>query len=103
MIFVIATIRCNEGCRGKYLEVLKANVPLVKGEKGCLQYAPSTDVDSGVAFQEDGVRDNIVTIIEGWENLDALYAHFKAPHMLTYREKCKGLVEKVTIQVVEPA
>ena len=45
----------------------------------------------------------MVTIVEAWESVDALRAHLKAPHMLTYREQVKDLVKEIKIQVLEPA
>jgi len=101
MIYVIATVDCKDNCKEAYLDVLSKNVSNVKAEKGCLRYEPTLDVDSGVAMQ-GGVRKNVVTIVEAWEDLDALHNHFKAPHMLAYREKAKDLVNQVTIQVLKP-
>ena len=45
----------------------------------------------------------IVTIIEKWESLAALRAHLTAPHMLTYREKVKDIVENVSLKVLQEA
>ena len=102
MIIVIAAVECKDNCKESYLDVLLLNVPNVKAEKGCLQYEPTIDVDSGIEMQ-GGVRKNVVTIVEAWEDIDALHNHFKEPHMLAYREKVKDLVNKVTIQVLKPA
>jgi quinol monooxygenase YgiN len=101
MIYVIATIECNEGCREDFLEIFRKNIPNVKAEKGCLQYEPTVDIDSGLPVQ-GGVREDVATVVESWESLDALHEHFKAPHMLTYREAVKDLVKEVRIQVVTP-
>jgi quinol monooxygenase YgiN len=101
MIYVIATVECKEGCKEKYLEVLRANVPLVKAENGCIGYDATLDLPSGIPIQGEA-RANVVTIVESWKDLDALHAHFKAPHMLTYREKAKDLVKGVSIQVLRP-
>ena len=100
MIYVIATVTCKEGMRDAYLEVLRSNVPHVKAEAGCEQYETTVDVASGIPIQ-GAVRDNVVTIVEAWKDLDALFAHFKAPHMLAYREKAKDLIEEVSIQVLK--
>jgi len=101
MIYVIATIECNPGCREAYLEIFRKNIPNVKAEKGCLLYEPTVDVDSGLSVQVN-IREDVVTIVESWESVEALHEHFKAPHMLTYREAVKDLVKEVRIQVLTP-
>jgi len=102
MIYVIATVELKPECRAAYLEVLLGNVAAVKAEKGCLEYAPTIDVQTDIAMQET-YNDNVVTIIEAWDDIAALKNHFNEPHMLAYREKVKDLIQKVTIQVLQPA
>ena len=89
MIHVIATIELKPGCREEYLQALKSNVPLVKAEDGCLAYEPAVDFDAGLPVQ-GALRENVVTLVEAWENLDALHAHLKTPHMASYREAVPG-------------
>ena len=102
MIYVIAGIELNEGCKDEFLEIFKGNVPKVRAENGCIKYEPTVDVDSGIPIQ-GALRENLVTIVEAWESVDALHAHLQAPHMLTYREQVKDLVKEIKIQVLEPA
>jgi len=40
MIFVIATIEVKPGKREAFLAEFNKNVPNVRAEKGCLEYAP---------------------------------------------------------------
>ena len=101
MIQVIATIELKPGCRDEFLPQLKANVPKVKAEDGCLAYDPFVDVDSGLPVQGE-IRENVVTLVEVWRNIDALLAHLKTPHMADYREAVKDMVVNVTIQVLAP-
>jgi len=101
MIDVIATIRIRPGGREEFLEKFKINVPNVLAEDGCLRYQPSIDAKSGLAAQETDA--NTVTIVEQWESLDALHAHLAAPHMASYRETVKDLVEGVSLKVLEAA
>lgn len=100
MIYVIATIDLKEGRKGAFLEIFHRNIPNVKAEKGCINYEPTVDVDSGLPIQI-GLREDVVTIVEAWENLDALQAHLKMPHMAAYREEVKDLVNQVSLQVLE--
>ena len=102
MIHVIATIELKPGCRDKYLDILRQNIPSVKAEKGCLTYEPTVDIDTDIAIQKK-TGDDVVTLIEAWESVDALKKHFTEPHMLAYREKSKDLFKKVRIRVLQPA
>ena len=101
MIIVIASIHIKEARRSEFIDIFKANIPVVLEEKGCKQYVPSIDVPTGLPSQE--LNSNVVTIIEKWERLEDLQAHLSAPHMLTYREKVKDLVEKVSLKILEEA
>jgi quinol monooxygenase YgiN len=102
MIHVIATIKVKPGMREAYLGILKANVPKVLAEKGCIAYAPTVDVESGIPVQVD-LRPDVVTLVESWESLTDLQAHLKTPHMLAYREKVKDIVKNISLHVLTPA
>jgi quinol monooxygenase YgiN len=102
MIHVIATIELNEGKREAFLAEFHRNVPLVRAEAGCLEYGPTIDLPTGLAVQVPP-RDNVVTVVEKWASLDALRAHFVAPHMTEYRARVKDLVAAVKLQVLQPA
>ena len=101
MIQVIATIELRPDCLDEFLTILHENVPRVKAEEGCLAYEPMVDVDSGLPVQGK-IRQNTVTLVEAWVNLDALHAHLKAPHMATYRVAAKDYVQDVRLQVLRP-
>jgi quinol monooxygenase YgiN len=101
MIDVIASIRIRSGRREDFLREFNALTPDVLAEDGCIAYAATVDVDSGL---ENQVRDeDIVTIVEKWASLAHLRAHLKAPHMSAYRERVKDIVEGVTLKVLQPA
>jgi quinol monooxygenase YgiN len=102
MIHVIATVEVAEGKRAAVLAEFGRIVPLVRAETGCREYGPAVDVPSGLPSQGP-VRDDVITIVEKWESLDALLAHAQAPHMLEYRDRVKGLVLRVQLQVLQPA
>ena len=102
MIYVTAEIELADGSREQFLAHFQANVPNVLAEAGCLEYAPTIDLDTELAGQPPA-RVNCVTVVEKWESLDALQAHLVAPHMLTYRAKVKGMVTKATLRVLQPA
>jgi quinol monooxygenase YgiN len=101
MIHVVATITLNPGVRPQFLEVFRWLTPLVRAEAGCVEYQGTIDVPTTLVAQ-DAPRADAVIVVEKWENLDALYAHTKAPHMAEYREKVKDYVRGVSLQVTEP-
>jgi quinol monooxygenase YgiN len=101
MISVIASIRVKAGRRSEFLQIFKANVPKVREEKGCVEYFPAVDVDSGLPPQV--LDENRVTIIEKWESLEALRDHLTAPHMLAYKGKVKDIVEDLSLKVLQEA
>lgn len=102
MIYVIATIEIAEGKRDEFVDAFRANVPNVLAEEGCIEYEPTIDLSTDIAAQP-AARDNVVTVVEKWESLDALHAHLVAPHMLTYREGVKEIVKGASIQILEAA
>ncbi len=42
-------------------------------------------------------------MIEKWKSVEALHEHFKAPHMASYRENVKDMVQGVSIKVLKEA
>jgi len=102
MVYVIATIELNPGGKEKYLAELKRVMPLVHKEKGCLEYGPTVDVPTGIPIQVPQ-RENVVTLIERWESVDALKLHLTQPHYLEYRERVKDVLKGASIQVLTPA
>ncbi len=101
MIHVIATVEVRPGKRDALLAEFRKNVPNVRAERGCIEYGPTLDARTDIKAQIP-YRENAVTIVEKWESLEALNAHLAAPHMASYRERTKDLVEKVTLQILQP-
>ena len=101
MINVLAAIRVKPGRRDEFVRIFKTNIPNVLGEKGCIEYAPNIDLDADLAPQV--LDENIVTIVEKWDSLEALRGHLVAPHMAAYKEQVVDMVEGVEIKVLEEA
>ena len=101
MIHVVATITLNPGTRPAFLEVFRWLTPLVRTEAGCIEYQATIDVPTTIAVQE-GPRPDVVTVIEKWNSVEALYAHSAMPHMTEYRAKVKDYVVGVKLIVSEP-
>lgn len=102
MIHVIATISTAPGRRAEFLAAFRELVPQVKAEAGCIEYGPTVDVASGLGPQP-AVRDDVVTVVEKWQDLEALKRHLAAPHMSQFREQAKDLLAGLEIQVLAPA
>ena len=102
MIHVIASIEITPGRRDAFLEEFRKLVPSVLAEEGCIEYGPTVDAQTGLENQSIK-GENITTIMEKWESVDALKAHLVAPHMTEYREKVKDLVVGMTLHILEPA
>jgi len=101
MIHVIAIITTHPGQREKVLEAFRANVPAVRVEAGCIEYAAAVDLADGPAFQSTCGPDCFM-VIEKWESLDALMAHAAAPHMQAYGAKTRDMVANRAIHVLQP-
>ena len=99
MIRVVAVITTNPGRREELLAAFRANVPNVRAEKGCIEYAGHIDAANVGPFQTEYGPDSLV-VLESWESPDALRAHVTAPHMKAYSEKTKDLIANRTIQVL---
>jgi quinol monooxygenase YgiN len=101
-VYVVATITVKDGKRDEFVNIFKANVPNVLAEDGCIFYDPVVDVETGIGAQGE-LRANVMVVVEKWASLDHLKVHLKAPHMDTYREQVKDLVDAVDLKVMAAA
>jgi quinol monooxygenase YgiN len=99
MIHVIASIRVKTGRMNDLLEVFRSNAGSVRKERGCIRYIPTTGIDT--PFLPHAMDKDVLTIIEAWEDLDALRDHLASPGMAAYRERTKDLVEDRSIRVLQ--
>ncbi len=102
MICVLAAIEVNEGRRDDFLAIFRQLVPKVLAEEGCIEYGPMIDVETSIARQPE-LRENVVTVVEKWESIEALETHLMAPHMNEFRRSAEGLVAGTALQILEPA
>ena len=101
MIHVIASIRVKRGKVPEFLKVFRSIVPHVEKENGCIEYVPAVDIPTDLPTQLS--EENVVTVIEKWESLEALRTHLAAPHVLSYRERVREIVERVSLKVLTEA
>ncbi len=102
MVHVIAIITAKPGQRSHILEAIRANLPAVRAEEGCIEYGPAIDLPDVGAFQTKA-GDEVIFVIEKWASLDALRAHAAAPHMAAYAAKVKDLIAGRVIHVLGSA
>lgn len=102
MIHVLATIELVPGTQDAFLAEFRRIVPLVHAEAGCLEYRPAVDLPTGIPVQSP-VRNDVVTVVEEWQDLASLEAHLAAPHMAEYRTRVKDLVKRVELRILQPA
>src|SRR5436190_13368300 len=102
MIHVIAIITTKPGQRSSVLELFRANVPNVLAEKGCIEYQATVDFEPALGSQTQFGSETFV-VVEKWDSIEALQAHFKAPHMAAYGDKTRDLVASRVIHVLSPA
>jgi quinol monooxygenase YgiN len=99
MIHVLAEIRTHPGMREQFIADLRALEPEVRAEAGCIEYAGAIDTPTAIAVQAP-LRDDVVMVIEKWEDEAALSAHLDAAHMHAHRARVKGLVAGVSIHIL---
>jgi len=102
MICVIARIEVAAGRRDEFLARFHELVPKVLEEDGCLEYGPMIDVPTNICAQQPP-REDMVTVVEKWQSVEALEAHLMAPHMLEYRKSVKELVVGTSLEILSPA
>jgi quinol monooxygenase YgiN len=102
LVALLFPVPLSAGAREAFLAEFHRIVPPVRAGAGCLDYGPAIDVPSGLSVQPP-VRENVMTVIERWESLEALRAHLAASHMQDYRARVKDYVVRTQIQVLQPA
>ena len=101
MIHVIAIITAKPGKRDQILEALRANMPAVHAEQGCIEYGPAVDAEGIGGFQTTFGPDTFL-VLEKWESPDALAAHARSPHMAAYGARTKDMIASRVIHVLSP-
>jgi quinol monooxygenase YgiN len=99
MIRVVAVITAKSGRRDEILAAFRANVPAVRAEQGCVEYAAHVDASGIGPFQAKFGPDTFV-VLEIWSSPEALAAHIAAPHMAAYGKQTKELIASRAIHVL---
>lgn len=86
-IYVSAKIGVKPGSKDAWLNATKANLPLVRAEKGCIRYDLHQSLDNDTFL-----------FYEIWNNADALHAHAHSENMSRYHDATAQLVESVAVE-----
>jgi quinol monooxygenase YgiN len=101
MIFVLAALETAAGRRDDLIAMFRTLAPIVRAEKGCIEYNATVDTPSGLPPQ-DALRPNVVVVVEKWESVEALHAHLATSHMVDFGKQGAKIGLKMTLQVVTP-
>ena len=99
MINVIATVTVKKGKVPEFIKGFKANALKVRKEPGCVEYYPTVDIKTDLL--PSSFDENVVTIIEKWESMEALQNHVNAPHMKEQFKKDQEFVESMSARLLE--
>ncbi|NKE44030.1 antibiotic biosynthesis monooxygenase [Roseomonas frigidaquae] len=102
MIHVLAFITTKPGMRDAVLAEMRANIPAVLAEEGCLEYGPAIDAD-GIGPIQTAIGPDSFVVVEKWSSPETLAAHGAAPHMKAYGAKVRDMVASRVIHVLSPA
>ncbi len=81
MIIVAGSIRVDPTDLDAWLAAGRPMVEATNTEEGCIEYG----------FHQDIADPTHIVIFERWESMDALQAHFVAPHMAEFQEAIGSL------------
>ena len=101
MLTVIADITVHAGAVHKQnvLNAFAKIIPTVLQEQGCHVYQLLLDHDGGVDYQS---RDShVITMLEHWQDMDALNAHLQTPHMQAYQAEVANDVVSMQVRILE--
>ena len=101
MITVIASVTVKKGKVQEFLNGFKANALKVRKEPGCVEYYPTMDIKTDLL--PSSFDENVVTIIEKWESIEALQAHIKTPHMKEQFKRDEEFVESMSARLLKEA
>ena len=102
MIHVIATLRVDAARRDEFLQHFAELTPLVRAEKGCIEYGATIDAPTPLEAQQLA-GDDAVVVVEKWESVAALEAHLAQSHMADFAKKTSDMRRGLSLQVLQPA
>ena len=89
MISVVAKNIVKNNRTEEFKSLAKELIKETLKEKGCIEYS----------IYEDSEKNNILTFIEKWENMEVLKAHFETPHFKKIVPQFQELTEGGDINI----
>jgi len=99
MIHVIAHIETKPGQRAAALREIALVTPLVRAEKGCIEYIPVVDVE-GAGPNYAPIGPDAFAVVEKWATIEDLRAHSASPHMAAFGAKVRDLIARRAVHVL---
>ena len=102
MIHVVAHIGTKPGQREAVLREFAQIVPVVRAEKGCIEYVPVIDAEGAGAITTPLGPDSFA-VVEKWATMADLQAHAAAPHMAAYGARVRDMIASRAVHVLSAA
>lgn len=99
MITVVTTVGIKKDKKADFLKLFKDVLPKIKQELGCIEYFAAIDIDSKIPIQI--MEENVIMILEKWDDIKSLYAHLNSEHMKKYLKQVETFVTNVSIKVLQ--
>lgn len=93
MIYLIATLTIKPGSMDAIYEAVMPCIEATREEAGCISY----DLHRSIS------NENKLVFVEKWKDRAALDAHFKAPHLIAWRDAGGQYFVDRKIEIIEPA
>jgi quinol monooxygenase YgiN len=101
MLHVVPFITTKPGMRDAVPQEFRSNMPAVRAEEGCIEYATVIEVPTFGPFQAELGPDTFV-VVEKWASTEALNAHAASAHMKAYTARTADMIETRVIHVLSP-
>lgn len=98
MLNVIAIMNARPAKRDELLRLLRAIVPEVRRENGCIEFGPP--VIDAPGYDQATFGPNKIVVIEKWSSSQALDAHAKAKHMVEFTAQAAHLIDSIAVHVL---
>ncbi len=99
-IYVLCRFDVKAGTADQYVKAVNTILDAVRAEKGCRFYALVGDAETDMKNQQKFGND-VLWMIECWDDVDALKAHLETPHMKAFGPKIKDIRTSGTFHVLK--
>lgn len=101
MIHLLAYFTAKPGHRDAILREFAKIVPLVRAEKGCIQYEAAVDTP-GLGGEPKKLGPDSFVVVEQWASVADLEVHAEAPHTRAFFDSVQPIVANQTVHLLTP-